>query len=292
MFNLIYRLLPVLLPWGTAVSQPFLDLMKMDHLRSPDLIDRTELNMTLPLKLDTSGRLLLLDPHFVEWRVTTDADRYQPAAVAPVREQMGAVVLPIGYITPLGRQGWRLATVPIIRYAWLESTNRGMVQMAGTLIFSRQVKPGLTWRYGVYISGEAFGLFVRPLLGVDWRISPRSNLFGVLPGTLNYEYKVNRWVHVGMSFLAYTSSYGTPNGDFRRVDENPVGVFADLYLTKRVVLRGEVGRSFMCQFRGGSQDPVKDDPAEPQARYLDHGLPEHFYFRLLLAFRMRLDDRP
>ncbi|HMC97735.1 MAG TPA: hypothetical protein VKG92_08785, partial [Flavobacteriales bacterium] len=47
-----------------ANAQPFIDLLHANVLASPGL-DRQEVSATVPLQLDTAGRLLVLDPYFI-----------------------------------------------------------------------------------------------------------------------------------------------------------------------------------------------------------------------------------
>src|SRR5438874_792713 len=49
--------------------------------------------------------------------------------------------------------------------------------------------------------------FFVPLIGIDWQINPRDVLFGVLPGSLWFEHKVNQNFFYGGTFRALTNSY-------------------------------------------------------------------------------------
>lgn len=96
--------------------------------------------------------------------------------------------------------------------------------------------------------------------------------------------------HPGLSFRAYTNSFGTEDSDFRRLDENPLGLFVDTYFTKHLLLRVEGGYSLMRQVRGGELDPCATLPANVDGRYADHGVADAFHARLMLAYRFRSDE--
>ncbi len=272
-----------------AVSQPFIDLFSANILASPGL-DREELSATLPLQLDTNGRLLVLDPYFVQWHTTTEGDRYSPAHDNPVNETMQGVGGALTYVTPFCGDAWKLAVAGIGKYHWLEEQQRGDIQYGGVLLTSRVFKPTLTLRAGVYANYDAFGWFVIPLLGIDWRIDAKNNLFGVLPGSINYEHKCSQRFHWGASFRAYTTSFGMRDADYRRIDENPLGLFGDVYFTRNVVLRVEAGWSFIRQVLGGPGDPLYQNEDARWRTYADHGITDAPYLRLLLAYRLRLDE--
>lgn len=282
----------VLVAWGFLLvfdmhAQPFIDLLGLNLLGSPGL-DREELSATLPLRLDTNGRLLVLDPYFVQWHTTTASERYSPSHEEDVDETMQGAGGVVTYVTPL-RTDWKLAIAGIGKYHWLEEPKHADIQYGGVLLLSRVLKPTLTLRAGVYANYDAFGWFVIPLLGIDWRIDAKNNLFGVLPGSINYEHKCSQRFHWGASFRAYTTSFGTRDADYRRVDENPLGLFGDVYFTRNVVLRVEAGWSFVRQVLGGPGDPLYQNEDVRWRSYADHGATDGPYMRVLFAYRLRLD---
>lgn len=269
-------------------AQPFIDIAQVNLYADPDAVQRSEFSATLPLPLDSSERrLIVLDPYHIRWSTWTAAEHYPPAGDARVREEMAGSGMALTYVTPL-RGPWSLAVAGIARYHWLETTDRGDWQGGGAGLAIRKVNDDLTLRAGVYANDDAFGWFVIPLVGVHWRIAPGRTLFGILPGSLNFEQRISRRVRCGLSFRAYTTSFGSRDGDYRRIDENPVGLFADLYVTRHLVLRGEAGYSAFRQIRGGEKDPCVN--FIDRWGYVDHGIGDGVYARVVLAFRMRLDD--
>lgn len=283
-------ILPLLLPVFVD-AQPLIDLVGANVLVSENL-DRTEFSATLPLQLDTVGRLLVIDPYWVQWRTITGGDRYVPVSVGEVNETMQGAGGALTYVTPIGKR-WKLAAAGIGRYHWLGAQQHGDIQYGGVLLASRVCKPTLTVRAGMYTNYDAFGLFVMPLVGVDWRIDVKTNLYGVLPGSMNFERKSTRWFHWGLSFRAYTSSFGVRDGDYRRINENPLGLYGDVYITRNIVLRAEGGWCFIRQVLGGPGDPLYANSESHLRRYADHAIADAPYARILLAYRLRLDaERP
>ncbi|MBK8498677.1 MAG: hypothetical protein IPL52_07635 [Flavobacteriales bacterium] len=268
-------------------AQPLIDLLSVNAMGSPGL-NRSELSATLPLRLDTLGRLLVLDPYWVQWQTITAGDRYVPQRTEEVQETMQGAGGAITYVAPLGH-GWKLAVAGIVRYHWLGDQRRGDIQPGGVLLASRAYKSSLTARCGVYVNHDAFGLFVMPLLGIDWRISPNTNLYGVLPGSMTFERKSRHWYRWGLSFRAYTTSFGVRDGDYRRINENPLGLYVDHYISRHIVLRTEAGWCIMRNVFGGPGDPLRSNTSVQRRDCADHGIPDGPYARLLLAYRLRLD---
>lgn len=268
-------------------AQPLLDLASANTLISNGL-DRTEFAATLPVKLDTTGRLLLIDPYWIQWRTSTSGELYRPPQEGTLAEVMRGTGGALTYVTPLGAR-WKMAAAGIARYHWLDEKRSGDLQPGGVLLFSRKMKPALTARFGTYVSHEAFGLFIMPLLGIDWRINAKTNLYGVLPGSMNFERKSARWFHWGIAFRAYTTSFGMRDGDYRRINENPLGAYADVYLNKMIVLRAEAGWCFVRNVLGGPGDPLRSNTDARLRDYADHQVADAPYARILLAYRLRLD---
>lgn len=270
-----------------AQAQPLIDLLSVNALSSCGL-DRLEVGASLPLRLDSGGHLLVIDPYWVQWRTTTAHDRYAPVQVDDVAETMQGAGGALTYVTPLGAH-WKLAIAGILRYHWIGDRHHGDSQPGGVLLVSRVWKPSLTTRCGLYVNHDAFGLFVMPLIGIDWRIDTNTNLYGVLPGSMTFERKSRHWYRWGMSFRAYTTSFGVRDGDYRRINENPLGFYVDHYLSRHLVLRTEAGWSFVRNVLGGPGDPLQDNTSVRRRGYADHGIPDAPYARLLLAYRLRLD---
>jgi len=107
---------------------------------------------------------------------------------------------------------------------------------------------------GVYMNSEFFGLFVMPLIGADWRIDDRNYIFGLLPGRLSYEHKWNEKLYGGATFRALTNSYLLQNGQYLRIDDNPVSLFMDYYPAKRFCVTLEPGYGIMRKLRTGLDD--------------------------------------
>ena len=79
--------------------------------------------------------------------------------------------------------------------------------MVGAILDSYKKKQQLTWKLSLYYNMELSGEYFVPLIGIDWRIDKNNNLFGVLPGNLVFEHKVNHWFYCGADFNAITNTY-------------------------------------------------------------------------------------
>ena len=149
------------------------------------------------------------------------------------------------------------------------------MQVGGAFIISKKRDEKLTWKLGIYINNELFGLFVMPLAGIDWKINGRNNLFGVLPGNLTYEHKISNHFYYGSNFRAITNSY-TKSNSYWRIDENQLGLYLDTYFNKNFVLNMEAGHSLLRKIRTGIKGISK----------LDEKVNDNLYFKISFLYRL------
>lgn len=301
-------LLLLLIP-GSAAAQPFIDVVGVGALGScrwpipaddrgsiDGRLGRLDGTLTVPIKINGKGDKIILGAYYERWSILPDLG--QDLVGSSMFEQVNGISVPLTHLRTLVEDRWKMSFTGIGR--WMSFTaddpsaldggvqEKTDFQIGGAILASRILRPELTWRFGLYVNNDAFGVFARPLLGIDWRINDRHNLFGVLPNALTYEHKAGRHFHWGLNYRAITASYGEHGGDFRRLDENTLGAFLDFYiLPSEFVLRIEAGHSVLSKYRGGEGSVHYDELGD--GRYVDYGLGDGPYLRALLAFRVRLD---
>jgi hypothetical protein len=125
------------------------------------------------------------------------------------------------------------------------------------------------------------------LVGLDWKIDSKNNLFGVLPGYMIFEHKVASKFYYGFAFHAFTNSYReqiidplSGGSNYLRIDDNPLGIYADTYLSKKIVLSAEAGYTILRRYRYG----YKYDDIHFKTDYKN----DNFYVKASLTYRLRL----
>lgn len=267
-----------------CAAQPYLDVAAVSFSHSPARINRAEVALSLPLSLG-KGKIIL-SPYWEHWQARLPEQHGYPVAT---NEHLNGYVLPVTWLTPFRDDQVKLLLTGLVRYNTLNTLERSSVQPGGAVLFTYAKRPSLTWKAGFYANRDAFGVFWLPLLGIDWRAGPKLNVWGVLPGSMHAEHKVLRWLHWGFVFKAFTNSYGERGGFFARTDENQIGLFADTYMMDRhVVLRLEGGHTAFSQYQGGPEHPRFATLGSDG--YVDHGMGDGPYVKILLSYRVRLDE--
>jgi hypothetical protein len=259
-------------------SQPYVDPFQVRYLyalenKKPVATPFTHLyaGSDLPIKLKGDA-LLLFSPYFEQWSIDS-------AATKELYPTVQSIAFPLGLIMPFHESKWTLTVIPIVRWNGEKLFADHTFQYGGIALAGFQGKPQQKFRFGVYANAEFFGLFIIPLLGVDWRLDDRNYLFGVLPGRLSYEHKINEKFYSGATFRAPTSSYRLTNGQYIRLDDNQLSLFADYYFTKHFCITLEPGFGVFRKIRTGinNRDYITD---------VDWG--DGPFIKLSAAYRIRL----
>jgi hypothetical protein len=162
-------------------------------------------------------------------------------------------------------------------------------QAGGAALLTYKKNSALQFKFGLYYNSEFWGGNFIPLFGLDWKINKKQRLFGILPGYLTYENRINSRFSWGGNFRTFTNSYKLQNSspvpsdaDFVRVDDNQLGAYTDFYLSPKLVLNAEAGYSILRKVRTGYGKTSNDDFSVLSKNNAP-------YLRLTLQYRIRLD---
>ena len=262
-------------------AQPYIDLINVAYFNSSDMgkvgkdknptrLDYFNISTTIPLQFKNKRDALILSPFFERW-----SSRVQ--SISNYREYHYGVVLPFSFLKTLPHSTWSLVTTAIVRMNDADINHYGHWQFGGALWAAHYINKDLTYKLGFYLNSEFFGLFIVPLVGIDWRINSRTNLFGVLPSSLTLEYKLTKPMYAGVVFRTFTNSYHDAGPNYMRIDENQLGVYLDYYPIKRILLNIEVGHSILRKIRGGEWHNINNN----------WNADNNMYFKFAIAYRFR-----
>lgn len=257
-------------------GQPYIDLINCKYTSSPGFISDSKANVlnyanlsaTLPLKFK-NGDYLIMSPFFEKW--TAQMEEKHP------KQAYYGLGLPLTYLKNFKGSNTSLTATAILRMNDETIDKYGKLQIGGAAVMLTKKKDDLTWKFGLYVNGDLFGIFIIPLAGIDWKIDARSNLFGILPANLTYERKATNKFYYGLNFRTFTNSYAKDTG-YWRVDENQLGAFADQYLSKHLVINAEIGSSILRKIRTGIERKATEN----------WNIKDNYYLKISLAYRMRL----
>ncbi len=131
-------------------------------------------------------------------------------------------------------------------------------QMGLVGLFTKVKSDKLTWKFGGYLNRDRFGWLGVPLFGLKWQIDPTLQLDLTLPIAGTLRKTINDRFTTGLIFSGRKFSYNLGQGEqYMEVSDTNIWAFADLYLSKNVVLNLRAGHSFLRDYGiYGDEDEV------------------------------------
>ena len=269
-------------------SQPYLDLVKLNYTYSPlngvnDKKSPLQSNfftadVTLPIELKKGGDAIIINPFFTN----------NTGEVSTTDFHVTSKALLVGFLKKDIFPNWNLLSSFIVRRnTEVDIETDDNWQYGGVILATWKKNEDVSFKFGMYYNKEFFGNYFMALVGLDWKIDSKNNLFGVLPGYMIFEHKVASKFYYGFAFHAFTNSYReqiidplSGGSNYLRIDDNPLGIYADTYLSKKIVLSAEAGYTILRRYRYG----YKYDDIHFKTDYKN----DNFYVKASLAYRLRL----
>lgn len=280
----IFLLIAFLFPF-IINAQPFIDIISANYQYnlSNEPLSKNKLPLTtnvfniainLPLKVDSD--YIVVNPSYENQFLNFD-DSINNLA-------LHSLALPLTWLHQWKNQKWKTAFVFVSRLNGdMTPVNGHDFQFGGAILNVFKKNENLKYKFGLYYNSEFFGPFFMPLLGIDWNVNSRLNIFGVLPGSMNLEYKlVPNKFHTGINFRAITSSYRLQDSRFLKINDNQLRLFADYYVTRNNVLSIEAGHTILRKYKTGIRLGGKTS-------YDNLSISESYLFKIAYAYRIRTD---
>jgi hypothetical protein len=248
-----------------AVSQPFVDIVNFnlqtfsasyaDSTQWKNKTDNYFLNLFLPKNFKNGNTLLVrLNSEHLSSNISSDSS---------YSSKLSSISLPIGMKFVSKNKKWEtvLIVIPKIASDFKDAIDENDYQYGGIFLEHFVPNDKLKIKAGLYYNREAFGNLFVPLVGVDWKVNDRINLYGILPTNYKVEFNlVKNKLYTGVNLKFFTRSFRlsqAQNYDYVRYDESQVKVFLDYFVVPKVLLFAEVGYSIgrsPWQHKNGTND--------------------------------------
>lgn len=121
-------------------------------------------------------------------------------------------------------------------YKEIKSTD---IKFGAILRGSWKVSDHLTWKGIIGYRTQFYGPQYIVLVGMDWKVNDKWQIFGDLPHNVTASYAVNEKVNTGFNLFVQQSTYRLKNQDryFEYNTVNP-GLFAEYYVSSKWAIRG------------------------------------------------------
>ena len=244
-------------------AQPYFDVLNIQFINSPDrnLANKTSspsaiqyLSVQTGLPVKMNQNFIVFNPFYESYRLKLTGEQNNSLTFY-------SVGLPVTYLKQWKTEKWKTAFVLIPRInSDFEKISSNNYQYGGAAVAIYEKKENLKYKFGVYYNSEFFGPFIIPLLGIDWNINARTNLFGLLPGNLTLEYKISSTLYGGINFKSITNTYRfttiNENNYYLKIADNYLKIFLDYYPMKNIAVTVEAGHTAFRKYSTGIGDEL------------------------------------
>jgi hypothetical protein len=88
-------------------------------------------------------------------------------------------------------------------------------QFGGMAMFEKKFRDNLTMSFGAMYNQELFGPYLVPLINLNWQLSNKWSIFGLLPVYAKVKYKVNENFDMGLAHFGLITTYALGHVDYR-----------------------------------------------------------------------------
>ncbi len=202
-------------------------------------------------------------------------------------QQLYALSLPIGLQLSSKNKKWKYTGVFIPKLSSDFNDNLSNdYQFGGIGLLTRVYRDDLQIKLGLYYNREFFGNFFMPLVGADWKINRRWQMYGTLPSNFRAEYKLSSLWACGVGFRSFQRSYRLCNSnqnDFVWIKENQLKLYLEGFLIKNLVFTMDVYRTINYSFPRNDRYAVKKQKEGTPAL---QACKDNFGFTLGFSYRL------
>jgi len=273
-------------PYIDIVNVQYQQFLKTPYTNSPEMnlfTGEWTASVTLPLVLKNKD-IILIGASYDQLILQSN----EGSATTTTRLHVPA--LQLGYLRQWKNEKWSTLFFVLPKISSDFTSLSGDDYQAGGLVLMNYKKnKKIKYHFGIYYNQEYFGPFFIPLLGLDWKVSPKINIFGILPSTANFEYKFNKILYAGASYKSITASYRLGDGTFLRdggkLGHNQIKVYVNLYATKNIVFYAETGYTFLRSYHQYDADNELLSVNPVYESFKDGWL-----FNVGISYRVRTDE--
>jgi hypothetical protein len=234
-----------------GTPQPF-------EAQSPHSGETTErgamVNLVVPIVLNEK-QIWYNSVNYMQWNVNNNIDMAVNIA-NPIN--VHGIILRTGLIQKLSN-GNSIQALFIPRLmSDFKNIGKKHFQFGGTFIYEKVYHEKLKIGYGVLYNQETFGPNVVPLVNLEWKISERWSMSGLLPIYSKIKFKVNEKLNLGIHHFGLITSYRLGEeayqNDYIERKSIDLGLFARYNIFGGIHIEGRYGYSFGRSYNQYNED--------------------------------------
>jgi len=140
--------------------------------------------------------------------------------------------------------------------------DKNSLQMGALAMYEKDFREDLLMGFGAMFNKELFGLYVVPIVNLEWKLNSRWSIAGMLPIYAKVNYHASDKLTVGFSHFGLVTSYYLGDedyaGDYMERQSIDLSLFARQRLFWNVFIEGRAGRSFGRNYKQFAGDQTID----------------------------------
>lgn len=269
--KIILVLLLIIGPMSFVTAQETLDILTVSgHFGTPQTFEAespysgetTErgamVNLVVPIVLNEK-QIWYNSVNYMQWNVNNNNAMADNIA-NPIR--LHGLILRTGLIQKLSNGNSIQAFFSPRLMTDFKNIGYEHFQFGGTFIYEKVYHKRLKIGYGVLYNQEAFGPNIVPLVNLEWKMSERWSMSGLLPIYSKVKYKVNEKLNVGIHHFGLITSYRLGEeayqNDYIERRSIDLGLFTRYNIVGGIHIEGRYGYSFGRSYAQYNQDDKID----------------------------------
>ncbi len=212
----------------------------------------TDNNIESAVQANLSVPLVLKDSSIwytsIDYQYFSMNNEYLATNPNPIEQfNLHGIILRTGYIHRFNsKQSLQVLFAPRLMTDFV-ATFSNSIQLGGVLMYEKIKNDDLTWRIGVLYNQEFFGTYIVPVLYLDWNMTSKIKLKGLLPVYAKLYTQPSEKLAYGLHFIGLTTSYkiNEPGYNNYYVDRRSIDVsaFTNIHIWDNVFFEGRAGYS-------------------------------------------------
>lgn len=204
---------------------------------------------------------------------------------------LNGIILRTGIVQQVGDAGKLQLLIAPRLMSDFENLDGNSFQWGGMVTYEKASSSDFSWGVGGMYNQEFFGPYFVPVFLLNWQVSEKWYIEGMIPVTAKVHYRVNEGLDVGFNHFGLTTSYRLGHedyaGDYIERFSVDLSLFARQRLFSNIYMEGMVGRSFGRGYKQYAGDQ-KVDFAIPLVNFGDMRVAKNVTFKDGMIFTLKL----
>ncbi len=216
-------------------------------------------NLSVPIVLKDSSVWF----NSVDYQYFLTKNEYLTSTINPVDQfNLHGILLRTGYVHRFdSKRSLQILFVP--RYMTdFKADFSNSFQLGGILMYEKVKNEDYTWKVGVIYNNEFFGTYIVPVFYLDWNMTSKIKVKGLIPVYGKLYMQPTEKVDVGLHFIGLTTSYRIyePGYENTYVERKTIDVsaFGNFHLFDNIFMEARLGYSISRDYGLYAKDDKVD----------------------------------